>query len=37
MSLFHKSSEEHVLPPVDEATWFEERGRIRGVDYSQYK
>jgi hypothetical protein len=24
-------------PPVNEDAWFEERGRMRGVDFSRYK
>jgi len=26
-----------VMPPANEDTWYEDRAKIRGVDYSQYK
>jgi Na+-translocating ferredoxin:NAD+ oxidoreductase subunit B len=35
--LVHKDQEKIVSPPIDEAAWFEERGRRRGVDFSAYK
>ena len=37
VSLVHKSMENVSAPPVTENDWFEERGRIRGVDFSAYK
>jgi electron transport complex protein RnfB len=35
--LVHKQEEELVIPPLDEAEWFKERGRQRGVDFSKYE
>jgi ferredoxin len=35
--LVRKEEEELVPPPKDEMSWFEERGRQRGVDFSIYK
>jgi len=35
--LVHKGADQIVQPPVNEDTWFEERGRMRGVDFSRYK
>jgi electron transport complex protein RnfB len=35
--LVHKEEAERIPPPVTEDAWFEERGRIRGIDYSPYK
>jgi NAD-dependent dihydropyrimidine dehydrogenase PreA subunit len=35
--LVHKDSENISAPPVTETNWFEERGRTRGVDFSDYK
>ncbi|MGC9975803.1 MAG: 4Fe-4S binding protein [Syntrophales bacterium] len=35
--LVHKDQEEIVPPPINEVAWFEERGRVRGVDFSKYK
>ena len=35
--LVRKAPEELAPPPQDEATWFEERGRRRGVDFSAFK
>lgn len=37
IQLVHKKEEDLVPPPVDEAEWFKERGRRRGVDFSQYE
>jgi len=35
--LVHKDDKECATPPLDEAAWYEERGRQRGVDFSRYK
>lgn len=35
--LVRKKEEEIVPPPVDDADWFKERGRMRGVDFSKYE
>ena len=35
--LVHKKEEDVVPPPADEASWFKERGRQRGVDFSRYE
>lgn len=35
--LVHKAADQIVQPPVNEDAWFEERGRMRGVDFSRYK
>lgn len=37
ISLIHKTKEEIAPPPVTEMAWFEERGRLRGVDFTAYK
>jgi ferredoxin len=37
IELKRKPEEERVAPPENEAAWFEERGRLRGVDFSDYK
>jgi NAD-dependent dihydropyrimidine dehydrogenase PreA subunit len=37
IKMVHKKPEELIRPPKDEAAWFEERGRQRGVDFSKYK
>ncbi|MBW2091932.1 MAG: 4Fe-4S binding protein [Deltaproteobacteria bacterium] len=37
IQLVRKAPEELTLPPQDEASWFEERGQWRGVDFSMYK
>jgi NAD-dependent dihydropyrimidine dehydrogenase PreA subunit len=37
ISLVKKEQEKIVPPPVTEDAWFEERGRLRGVDFSKYK
>ena len=35
--LVHKDKEKLVEPPITEDAWFEERGRQRGVDFSDYQ
>lgn len=35
--LVHKDPEELTPPPETETDWFEERGRLRGVDFTAYK
>ena len=35
--LVHKEQDQIVQPPLNEDEWFEERGRMRGVDFSRYK
>lgn len=35
--LVRKKEEDIVPPPVDDANWFKERGRERGVDFSKYE
>ena len=35
--LVHKGPDKIAQPPVNEDAWFEERGRMRGVDFSRYK
>lgn len=37
VSLVHKAHDRIVTPPADEASWYEERGRTRGVDFSRHK
>jgi Na+-translocating ferredoxin:NAD+ oxidoreductase subunit B len=37
ISLVRKDSGKTAPPPVTEDAWFEERGRLRGVDFSRYK
>jgi Na+-translocating ferredoxin:NAD+ oxidoreductase RNF subunit RnfB len=37
VKLVRRPEDEFVTPPVDEAEWFKERGRKRGVDFSQYE
>ncbi|KPK28913.1 MAG: hypothetical protein AMK69_08110 [Nitrospira bacterium SG8_3] len=37
IQLIRKQPEEMVSPPSDEMAWYEERGRQRGVDFSNYK
>ena len=37
IQLIQKSDQEWTPPPKDEKQWFEERGRQRGVDFSDYK
>jgi NAD-dependent dihydropyrimidine dehydrogenase PreA subunit len=36
ISLIHKDKEKIVPPPITEDAWFNERGRLRGVDFSDY-
>ena len=35
--LVHKEPDQIMRPPLNEDAWFEERGRMRGVDFSRYK
>ena len=37
IQLIRKQPDEIVLPPKDEMEWYEKRGDLRGVDFSQYK
>ena len=37
IKLVHKDRENLTPPPSTEKDWFEERGRLRGVDFSAYK
>ncbi|MFH2132559.1 MAG: 4Fe-4S binding protein [bacterium] len=37
IQLVRKRPEQITLPPPDEATWFKERGKNRGVDFSQFE
>jgi ferredoxin len=37
IKMVHKRPEERSYPPKDDNAWLEERGRQRGVDFSQYK
>jgi len=37
IQLIRKQPDEIVLPPKDEMEWYEKRGNLRGVDFSQYK
>ncbi len=37
IALVRKPAEEIVAPPENETLWFRERGRLRGVDFSQYE
>ncbi len=37
IQLVRKEDEDLVVPPVDEVEWFRERGRRRGVDFSQFE
>lgn len=37
VKLVRKTGEEIESPPPDENTWYEERGRRRGVDFSEFK
>jgi Na+-translocating ferredoxin:NAD+ oxidoreductase subunit B len=36
IELVHKEQGKTVPPPVTEDEWFEERGRLRGVDFTDY-
>ncbi len=35
--LVHRGKDEIAQPPITEDVWFEERARMRGVDFSRYK
>ena len=35
--LVHKGQDQIVPPPINEEAWFEERGRLRGIDFSKYQ
>jgi Fe-S-cluster-containing hydrogenase component 2 len=37
ISLVRKEKEKIVPPPITENAWFDERGTLRGVDFSKYK
>jgi Na+-translocating ferredoxin:NAD+ oxidoreductase subunit B len=37
IKLVRKPAQDIVVPPQDEADWYDVRGRIRGVDFSKYK
>jgi hypothetical protein len=37
ISLVRKDADKITPPPVTEDAWFDERGRMRGVDFSRYK
>ena len=37
IQLIRKEAEELVASPKDEMAWYEERGRVRGMDFSAYK
>jgi electron transport complex protein RnfB len=37
VKLVRKPEDQLVVPPLGEADWFKERGRRRGVDFSQYE
>jgi len=37
VSLVHKSPDQIETPPFTENDWFDERGKRRGVDFSQYR
>jgi Na+-translocating ferredoxin:NAD+ oxidoreductase subunit B len=37
ITMVHKKPEDRGYIPKDEDSWFEERGRQRGVDFSEYK
>jgi len=36
ISLVHKKAEVRAMPPIDEKEWFKQKGRQRGIDFSQY-
>jgi Na+-translocating ferredoxin:NAD+ oxidoreductase subunit B len=36
ISMIRKNEADIVLPPVDEKEWYARRGKLRGVDYSQF-
>ncbi|MEE9497568.1 MAG: 4Fe-4S dicluster-binding protein [Desulfobacterales bacterium] len=37
IQMIRKQPEEIVPPPKDEMDWYEKRGNLRGVDFSEYK
>ena len=37
MRMVHKDPKDLETPPFTEAEWFQDRGRLRGVDFSPYK
>jgi len=37
IKLLRKDEKDCIIPPENENRWFEERGRSRGIDFSQYK
>lgn len=37
IQLVHKNPEQSLTPPFNEDIWLEERGRLRGVDFTAYK
>ncbi|MDQ5986370.1 MAG: Ion-translocating oxidoreductase complex subunit B [Syntrophus sp. SKADARSKE-3] len=37
IKLVHRDQPEARIPPLTEDDWFNERGRVRGVDFSAYK
>ncbi len=37
ITMARRPEDEIVTPPLDETEWFKERGRERGVDFSQYE
>jgi electron transport complex protein RnfB len=37
IQLVHKNPEQSVSPPFNDDVWLEERGRLRGVDFTAYK
>ena len=37
IELIRKEEKDSVLPPMDEAIWFKERGKQRGIDFSKYE
>jgi len=37
ISLIKREESDRALPPQNEDAWFEERGRLRGVDFSNFK
>jgi H+/Na+-translocating ferredoxin:NAD+ oxidoreductase subunit B len=37
IQLLHKERDQIVTPPINEEAWFDERGRVRGVNFSKYR
>ena len=37
IKLVRRDEKDIEAPPLNETTWFEERGRLRGIDFSKYK